>query len=377
MAWSPIQMPHIKYSGASCFAGHRLVMNLLTGMFSQSTYEQGSSETQTLPSTPTQPHNLNVFCTLCRAHLGFFNFRTSAVTLLKWQISCPSTSGIVPTIPECLAATLISTMARSGSSKSLITPLGETISQESGQQQNAIQIWALNSSIVYSSSCGGDDAQPTPAVKLLYRSIPNEEADKMLETISCDSQEINLPAQAIGEVVRHLDGSNVLLPPTERLFKEWKRIRAMPQQQVYNCQDAPPADTLEFDERRDAVAEGVARVAGREGPIFGNKREGRGWVDQIGHGEVQDVLDEFLFLSRLLWLVPVGGPVGSRGDRPGDGRAGLLRSVLQAVLDDRNDTPLLVCSATIYVYAAQELIDVRPVLEEAEDCLGWAGIHAG
>ncbi|KAL2127350.1 hypothetical protein VTI74DRAFT_10879 [Chaetomium olivicolor] len=189
--------------------------------FSLSTYEQGSPNRHTLPSTPTQPHNLNVFCTPCHAHLGFFNFRTSAVTLLKWQISCPSTSGVVPSIPECLAATLISTMARSGSSKSLIMPIAETI-LGSSDEQSAIHIWVLNSSIVYASSSSSGDARPTPAVKLLYRRITNEEADKMLEAVSCDSQEINLPAQALDEVLLRLDESNVLLPPTERMFKGWK-----------------------------------------------------------------------------------------------------------------------------------------------------------
>jgi hypothetical protein len=44
----------------------------------------------------------------------------------------------------------------------------------------------------------------------------------MLETVTCDSLEVNLPVQALGEVIRHLDDSNALLPPTERVFKEWK-----------------------------------------------------------------------------------------------------------------------------------------------------------
>lgn len=44
----------------------------------------------------------------------------------------------------------------------------------------------------------------------------------MLEAVTCDSLEINLPEHALGEVIRHLDDSNTLLPPTERVFKEWK-----------------------------------------------------------------------------------------------------------------------------------------------------------
>ena len=153
--------------------------------------------------------------------MGFFNFRTAAVTLLKWQITCRSISQAVPGIQECLAATLISTMARSGSSKSLITPIPETINESEGKAgvQKAIHIWVLNSGIVYSSSGA---PQRTPAIKLLYRQIPREEADKMMEAITCDSQELNLPVQALGEIIQHLDESNTLLPPTERVFKEWK-----------------------------------------------------------------------------------------------------------------------------------------------------------
>lgn len=61
-----------------------------------------------------------------------------------------------------------------------------------------------------------------PAIKLLYRLLPREEADRMLEGVTCDAQEINLPSTALGEVVHLLDESNMLLPVSERVFKEWK-----------------------------------------------------------------------------------------------------------------------------------------------------------
>ncbi|KAK3903670.1 nipped-B-like protein A [Staphylotrichum tortipilum] len=193
--------------------------------FSPSAYEQSSSVRRAL-SLPdsiatTQNRNLNVFCSVCHDQLGFFNDRTRAVTLLKWQISCTSTSGVVPGIPGCLAATLISTIARSGSSKSLVTPLPETVHENEDKTgvRDAIHIWVLNSSIVYSSSAV---ERPTPAIKLLYRPIPRGEADKMLEAVTCDAQEINLPAHAVDEVIRCLEASNALLPPMERMLKEWK-----------------------------------------------------------------------------------------------------------------------------------------------------------
>ncbi|KAK4039312.1 nipped-B-like protein A [Parachaetomium inaequale] len=192
--------------------------------FSLSTSDQGAADRLSLAltdSTTNQTRNLNVFCSSCHLQLGFFNFRTSAVRLLKWQVSCKSASAAVPGIPECLAATLISTISRSASSKSLITPITETVQGGGGNAglEDAIHIWVLNSSIVYSSS---GTPQRAPAIKLLYRPLPGAEADRMLESVTCDSQEISLPAQALSEVTRHLEESNALLPPTERIFKEWK-----------------------------------------------------------------------------------------------------------------------------------------------------------
>ncbi|KAK3363085.1 ubiquitin-conjugating enzyme E2-binding protein [Lasiosphaeria hispida] len=190
--------------------------------FSLSGYEQGSANRQDLAEAESR--NLNVCCNSCHAQLGFFNFRTAAVTLLKWQVSSRSTSTSFPGIPECLAATLISTISRSGSSKSLITPIPEstaamaTASARTSTNQ-AIHIWVLNSGIVYSSS---GTAQCTPAVKLLYRLISQDEADRMLGGVTCEAQEVNLPRMAISEAIRCLDDSNLLLPSTERVFKEWR-----------------------------------------------------------------------------------------------------------------------------------------------------------
>ncbi|KAK0730823.1 ubiquitin-conjugating enzyme E2-binding protein [Lasiosphaeris hirsuta] len=189
--------------------------------FSLSGYEHDSTNRQDLAETESR--NLNVCCTSCRAQLGFFNLRTAAVTLLKWQVSSRSVSGSLPGISECLAATLISTISRSGSSKSLITPIPESVAMataNTGASTNqAIHIWVLNSGIVYSSSSA---AWCIPAVKLLYRLISQDEADRMLEGVTCEAQEINLPGTAINEAIRHLDDSNLLLPNAERVFKEWR-----------------------------------------------------------------------------------------------------------------------------------------------------------
>ncbi|KAK3939150.1 ubiquitin-conjugating enzyme E2-binding protein [Diplogelasinospora grovesii] len=183
-------------------------------MYSLSDYEHGETSR---PYVSTQA-SLNIFCSSCETQLGFYYYRTAAVTLFKWQVSCRSRSGAVPGIPECLASTITATTARSGSSKSLIMPITETITA-STETENAIHVWVMNSSIVYSSS---EVNEAVPAIKLLYRLIPREEADRMLDSVTCDAQEINLPAGAITEVVKHLDESNLLLPESQRVFKEWK-----------------------------------------------------------------------------------------------------------------------------------------------------------
>ncbi|KAK4181187.1 ubiquitin-conjugating enzyme E2-binding protein [Triangularia setosa] len=182
--------------------------------YSSSTFEQGKPNIGDLPATNTR--SLNVLCSSCHSQLGFYVFRTAAVTLLKWQVSCKSISGSAPGITECLAATIISTISRSASSKSLIMPINET---ESEGKQIVIYAWVFNANIVYSSSNG---ANGTPAIKLLYQRISREEADKMLEEVTCEAQEINLPAMGIERVVEHLEESNGLLPEKERVFKEWR-----------------------------------------------------------------------------------------------------------------------------------------------------------
>ncbi|KAL2263695.1 hypothetical protein VTK26DRAFT_5551 [Humicola hyalothermophila] len=220
--------------------------------FSLSGYDQGATNRESLPLNgesilASKNRNLNIFCSSCHTQLGFFHFRTSAVTLLKWQVSCESSlAAAAPGIPECLAATLISTMSRSGSSKTLITPIPETIEQTANgnldpnagskpdsNTQIAIHIWLLNPSILYTTTKQEQIEQadqkrsqrrqqqfrPTPAIKLLYRPIARAAADEMLESVTCDAQEVGMPAQAIGTVIRHLEESNGLLPETERVFR--------------------------------------------------------------------------------------------------------------------------------------------------------------
>lgn len=74
--------------------------------------------------------------------------------------------------------------------------------------------------MAYSSSLqrGG----PRSALKLLYRRIPQQQADEMLESFSSDVQEVNLPVEAIEAAAQSLETTTSYLPPAERTFKEWQ-----------------------------------------------------------------------------------------------------------------------------------------------------------
>ncbi|KAK7424888.1 hypothetical protein QQX98_000163 [Neonectria punicea] len=163
---------------------------------------------------------LHVFCNNCKIEVGLFNVLALSVTLFKWQITCqtiaPSPS---PSSSECLAATLMATISKSGSSKSIITPhvLGSS-SSDPDQSRVDLYLWVLNPNVVYSSSSASGSET---AMKILYRSIGAEEGNKLIESLNSDVQEISLPRTAIEAAEERLKSSGLLLPQRERTFKEW------------------------------------------------------------------------------------------------------------------------------------------------------------
>ncbi|KAH7163177.1 ubiquitin-conjugating enzyme E2-binding protein [Dactylonectria estremocensis] len=162
---------------------------------------------------------LHVFCNKCKAEVGLFNVLALSVTLFKWQITCQTlTPSLHPSSSECLAATLIATISRSGSSKSIITPHILGPSSEPDQSRTDLYLWVLNPNVVYSSSFV--DGSKT-AMKILYKSIEPEEGNKMIESLNSDVQEISLPQPAIEAARETLKSSSLLLPTQERTFKEW------------------------------------------------------------------------------------------------------------------------------------------------------------
>ncbi|KAK1729239.1 hypothetical protein CaCOL14_002527 [Colletotrichum acutatum] len=205
----------------------------------------GDSDSASDPTPP--PRMLNIACFACASHLGFFNVAISSVVLLKWQVSCQTITSrptavaeaaALPSSTDCLAATLIATLSRSGSSKSVVVPAFQSTqnlvssSSDGGEAvPPALHLWILNSNITYASSSFSSSSPSSPAasyqrnkraaIKLLYKEISQDEADDMLESMTSDVQEVNLPLPAIVAAAEGLKRSSELLPPVERGFKGW------------------------------------------------------------------------------------------------------------------------------------------------------------
>ncbi|TLD06501.1 uncharacterized protein PgNI_09003 [Pyricularia grisea] len=168
---------------------------------------------------------LPVKCSECHTKIGHFSIRSPAVMLYKWQLRVDDSktkSGKPPSAVQCLAASLLANVARSGSSKSLITPMTGFLSgkdHEAKKRGRSLHTWVLNSTISYTSTRG--NTTKTPAIKLLFKVISDEEADKMLESFSSDVQDVSLPEDALEYVVDALERSNKILPASDRNFQGW------------------------------------------------------------------------------------------------------------------------------------------------------------
>ena len=88
-----------------------------------------------------------------------------------------------------------------------------------GQTESLLNIWVFNSNITFSST--EEPRSPVNAVKVLYRLVAREEANKMMDSMTSDVQDISLPTDAIKRVTSLLEASNALLPKSDRHFKEW------------------------------------------------------------------------------------------------------------------------------------------------------------
>ena len=81
-----------------------------------------------------------------------------------------------------------------------------------------LHLWILNSNVRYASSRANS---ARTALKLLYRVITTQEAEKLLEPVTAAIEEITIPWQAIATTLHQLKATTLLLPDDQRSFQNW------------------------------------------------------------------------------------------------------------------------------------------------------------
>jgi ubiquitin-protein ligase E3 D len=163
-------------------------------------------------------------CSKCASGVGVFDPITRAVSLFKWQVNCETNGGDPrpsPDVGQCLAATLMASISRSGSAKTILAPIsigGSRNTRPDGSR--SVYLWVLNPNVVYNSTASRHGSSTT-ALKLLYRSLPVQEGNEIIDAMNSDVQEFNFPTSAIEAIITTLEYSNALLPKKERSLKEW------------------------------------------------------------------------------------------------------------------------------------------------------------
>jgi ubiquitin-protein ligase E3 D len=162
-------------------------------------------------------------CSSCKKEIGIRNDDGSSISLFKWQVSVKEPNQGIPepspSLAQCICAMLLATMARSGCSKSILVPIKVRCSQKSSQLPGLLNIWVFNANITFSST--ESNAQSVNAVKVFYRTVTQAEADKMLDSMTLNVQDILLPSEAIGATAEILRASNGLVPESDRKFQHW------------------------------------------------------------------------------------------------------------------------------------------------------------
>ncbi|KAL7815287.1 ubiquitin-conjugating enzyme E2-binding protein [Trichoderma aethiopicum] len=168
---------------------------------------------------PVKP--LRITCKACASELGLYNALASSITLFKWQVACETASpSKAPSSSECLAATLIATISRSGSSKSVVAShtFDTTAEARQSEQPPSLHLWVLNANVVYTSTMR--QGRRT-AIKVLYQEIDVEQGNSLVDSMTSGVQEISFPAAAIKTARQVLQESSNLMPASERLFQQW------------------------------------------------------------------------------------------------------------------------------------------------------------
>lgn len=203
------------------------------------------------PTNGSARQGTPVHCSTCSAELGTLYEQTASVALYKWQVSilvCGQNQAArseAPSLANCVSSMLISTLSRSGCSKSIIQPMNPTTSStieeskttspdtghtvafpEWDPSSSLLHIWLFNKNIAFTSTARAKsegrtnemDEAAVPAVKVLYRLVSREEADRLNQSMTSDVQDIALPDSAVRDVRELLERSTEFLPESDRQF---------------------------------------------------------------------------------------------------------------------------------------------------------------
>lgn len=171
--------------------------------------------------------SIPLHCTSCKTQLGVQNNDISSVSIFKWQVIVQQQQNrnipeSYPNLAQCVRAMLIATMARSGCSKTVLLPtktLDDPKSTNGSHGLDILNIWVFNPNITYSSTEA--PASPIGAAKVFYRTVSQQEADKMADSMVSGVEDIYLPSEAITTIAGLLQQSNNFVPAGDRMFQKW------------------------------------------------------------------------------------------------------------------------------------------------------------
>jgi ubiquitin-protein ligase E3 D len=181
-----------------------------------------------------------VYCEQCSTTVGVIDQLADGLRLYKWSlcISTP-TSKRPATYPlsHFLTAHLLAQISSQAVNKFILhssdsdtpspTAPNSTASRPISLRPTAsspaiLHLWVFAPYLTISLSKSGPEiAQPITASKIFYRPISDQECAGMLEKANVSIEEVQLPAEAMTDLVETLRRSTTAIPESARKFREW------------------------------------------------------------------------------------------------------------------------------------------------------------
>ncbi|KAH8820425.1 ubiquitin-conjugating enzyme E2-binding protein [Xylogone sp. PMI_703] len=168
-----------------------------------------------------------LLCSNCNNYVGRVDHRAEGFRLYKWTLKINSESETQPAYPPQLsielviAGHLISTMDAQCCSQFLFIPSEwHNYTPNTVEDSTILRIWIMNPSLRFASS-RSKSQDAVLAMKVFYKSIPANNAVKLLEDGRERLEEVRLPRKAIRDIQHYITGTTEFLPPSARRFQDW------------------------------------------------------------------------------------------------------------------------------------------------------------